>query len=62
VFFTNLDPKLKDNKPPIIMTRRKLRISLVLKDNGRSLMLNVEEDPYLKIRYHKKEISLEPSS
>jgi hypothetical protein len=50
VFFTNLDPKLKDNKPPIIMTIRKLRISLVLKDNGRSLMLNIKEDPHLKLR------------
>jgi len=50
VFFTNLDPKLKDNKPPIIMTMRKLRISLVLKDNGRSLMPNVKEVSCLKLR------------
>jgi len=44
VFFTNLDPKLKDNNPPIIMTRRKLRMSLVLKDKGRSFMLFEKED------------------
>lgn len=49
VFLTSLDPKLKDNNPPIIMTIRKLRIIFVLKEKGRSLMLNIEEVLCLKL-------------
>jgi len=48
-FLTNLDPKLKDNNPPPIMIIRKLRMSLVLKDKGRSFMLYVKEDFCLKL-------------
>ncbi|KPJ70323.1 hypothetical protein AMJ44_00055 [candidate division WOR-1 bacterium DG_54_3] len=51
MFFTNLDPKLKDNNPPTIMTIRKQRISLVLKDKGRSFMSRVEENFFFKINY-----------
>jgi len=58
VVFTNLDPKLKDNSPPIIMTIRKQRMSLVLKDKGRSFILFGEEDFLDEIKYPiKKYIS-----
>jgi len=58
VFFTNLDPKLRDNSPPIIMTIRKLRMSLVLKDKGRSFILFEKEDFLDEIKYPiKKYIS-----
>jgi len=58
VFFTNLDPKLKVNIPPIIMTIRKQMISLVLKEKGRSFILSGEEDFLDEIKYPIKKYFL----